>query len=345
MSSSWSIRNVRGARVRSTPADSPCAAAKLREPVAQLAVGVEQRIAELPGDAQQLVLVLVADADRHRHRHDAAVQAGPVSIDELLVARHVQDQQVAGPGADALQVMQDAERAPAQARRAAASSRRPRPRGSRSRASPRLRWSSISVSVWYWIMHVGPRVRGRRRRADGAGLRSARDSPRSGCRSRRTAGGRRCAGGQSPAMTDVHGTARAAAGGAVRASRAFLLAQLPYARRLELERRDRRGAPREPAGRRAAARGCAAAAGRSAGPGAAAFPAGRQADARRVGRGSAFHTPAVTRRRCAQRSLRPRHRPRGVQRRTARTAPLSSAGRRPRRCSRRSAPGCVTRAT
>ncbi len=43
--------------------------------------------AELPRDAQQLVLVLVADADRDRHRHDAAVQAGPERVDELLVAR------------------------------------------------------------------------------------------------------------------------------------------------------------------------------------------------------------------------------------------------------------------
>jgi hypothetical protein len=32
------------------------------EPLAQLAVGVEERVAELPGDAQQLLLVLVTDA-------------------------------------------------------------------------------------------------------------------------------------------------------------------------------------------------------------------------------------------------------------------------------------------
>ena len=80
-----------------------------REAVAELLVGVEKRLPELLRDAQQLVLVLVADADGDRHRHDAAVEAGPVRVDELLVARHVQDQVVAGLRADALQVEQDAQ--------------------------------------------------------------------------------------------------------------------------------------------------------------------------------------------------------------------------------------------
>ena len=80
-----------------------------RQPVAQLPVGVEIRATELPRDAQQLVLVLVADAHRDGHGHDAAVQAGPVGIDELLVARHVQHEEVAGLCAEPLQVEQDAE--------------------------------------------------------------------------------------------------------------------------------------------------------------------------------------------------------------------------------------------
>ncbi len=87
-----------------------------REAVAKLLVGVEERLPELLRDAQQLVLVLVADADGDRHRHDAAVEAGPVRVDELLVARHVQDQVVARLRADTLQVEQDAERAPPQVR-------------------------------------------------------------------------------------------------------------------------------------------------------------------------------------------------------------------------------------
>jgi len=61
------------------------------------------------GDAQQLLLVLVTDAHGHRHGHDATVDAGPEGVDELLVARHVQDQHVARTGADPLQVMEDAE--------------------------------------------------------------------------------------------------------------------------------------------------------------------------------------------------------------------------------------------
>jgi hypothetical protein len=57
------------------------------------------------------VLVLVADAHRDRHRHDAAVEAGPVRVDELFVAGDMQDKVVAWPGPDPLQVEQDAERA------------------------------------------------------------------------------------------------------------------------------------------------------------------------------------------------------------------------------------------
>ena len=87
-----------------------------RQTVAQLLVGVEQRLPELPRNPQQLVLVFVADADRDGHRHDAAVEAGPVGVDELLVAGHVQDQVIAGFRSDALQVEQDAERPASQVR-------------------------------------------------------------------------------------------------------------------------------------------------------------------------------------------------------------------------------------
>ena len=82
--------------------------------ITQLLVGVKVRGAQLPRDAQQLVLVFVADADGDWHGHDAAVEAGPVGVDELLVARDVQDDVVARLRADALQVEQDAQGPPAQ---------------------------------------------------------------------------------------------------------------------------------------------------------------------------------------------------------------------------------------
>ena len=91
-------------------------AAKSAEPLEQAAVGVEVRGAELARDAQQLVPVLVADAEGDRHRHDAAEEAGPERVDELLVAADVQDQLVAGLRAEALQMVQDAERPAAQVR-------------------------------------------------------------------------------------------------------------------------------------------------------------------------------------------------------------------------------------
>jgi hypothetical protein len=48
---------------------------------------------------------------RDRHRDDAAEQRRPERVDERLVAGEKQQQPVAGPGAELLQVMQDAERA------------------------------------------------------------------------------------------------------------------------------------------------------------------------------------------------------------------------------------------
>ena len=63
MSSSWSTRNVRPASVaQGSPA--PTSVANADEAVPELAVGVQERRAELARDAQELVLVLVADADR-----------------------------------------------------------------------------------------------------------------------------------------------------------------------------------------------------------------------------------------------------------------------------------------
>ncbi len=75
------------------------------------ALGVDERGAELARDAQQLVAVLVADAERHRHRNDAAEDRRPEGVDELLVAAQEQDQLVAAARAEALQVIQDPERA------------------------------------------------------------------------------------------------------------------------------------------------------------------------------------------------------------------------------------------
>ena len=73
-------------------------------------VGVQEGLAEAARDAQQLVAVLVADPQRHRHRHDPAEDRGPEDIDELLVVGEEQDQLVAAPRPQALQVVEDAER-------------------------------------------------------------------------------------------------------------------------------------------------------------------------------------------------------------------------------------------
>ena len=54
--------------------------------------------------------VFVADAGRDRHRHDAAEDAGPERVDEGFIARQEQQQAIARPRAEALQVMQDAQR-------------------------------------------------------------------------------------------------------------------------------------------------------------------------------------------------------------------------------------------
>ena len=91
-----------------------CSPARTREradAIQRLPVGVDERLAELLRDAQQLVLVLVADAERHRHRHDAAEHAGPEGVEELLVVGEIDDELVAGLRAELLQVEQDAERA------------------------------------------------------------------------------------------------------------------------------------------------------------------------------------------------------------------------------------------
>ena len=55
--------------------------------------------------------MLVADAERDRHRHDSAEDRRPEGVDELLVVAEEQDQLVAAAGAEALQVIEDAERA------------------------------------------------------------------------------------------------------------------------------------------------------------------------------------------------------------------------------------------
>ena len=77
MSSSLSSRNVRCSSASTMRLLAGLTRAKAPRRSSELAVGVEQRRAELPRDAQQLVLVLVADADRDGHRHDAAVAGTP----------------------------------------------------------------------------------------------------------------------------------------------------------------------------------------------------------------------------------------------------------------------------
>ena len=73
-------------------------------------LGVQEGLVEPARDAQQLVTVLVADAQRHGHGHDAAENRRPEHVDELLVIAQEQDEFVAAPRADALQVVQDPER-------------------------------------------------------------------------------------------------------------------------------------------------------------------------------------------------------------------------------------------
>ena len=110
MSSTCSAKNAREAQAveRGLLAG---AARERADAVERLPVGVDERLAELLRDAQQLVLVLVADAERHRHGHDAAEHAGPERVEELLVVGEVDDELVAGLRAELLQVEQDAERA------------------------------------------------------------------------------------------------------------------------------------------------------------------------------------------------------------------------------------------
>jgi vacuolar-type H+-ATPase subunit H len=55
--------------------------------------------------------MLIADAECHRYRHDATEDRRPEHVDELLVVAEEQDQLVAAARADALQVIEDAERA------------------------------------------------------------------------------------------------------------------------------------------------------------------------------------------------------------------------------------------
>ena len=54
--------------------------------------------------------MLIADARRHRYRNDAAQYRSPEGIDERLVAGEQEDQLVARPRPELLQVVEDAER-------------------------------------------------------------------------------------------------------------------------------------------------------------------------------------------------------------------------------------------
>ena len=84
---------------------------KRADAVERLAIGVDERLSQFLRDAQQLVFVFVADAERHGHGHDAAEHSRPEGIQELLVVGEIDDELVAGSGAELLQVEQDAERA------------------------------------------------------------------------------------------------------------------------------------------------------------------------------------------------------------------------------------------
>ena len=81
------------------------------DPLERAALGVDEGLAELARDAQELVTVLVADTEGDRHGHYPAEHRGPERIDELLVAAEKEDQLVAAARPEALQVMEDAERA------------------------------------------------------------------------------------------------------------------------------------------------------------------------------------------------------------------------------------------
>src|SRR5579863_5437087 len=107
--SSWSTRNARVRSVASVSRSSSLLAGG--EALQQSLLGIDIRSAQLARDAQQLAAVLVTEARGYRHRDDAAEHCRPEGVDELLVAGQEQDQLVARPGAEALQVMQDAERA------------------------------------------------------------------------------------------------------------------------------------------------------------------------------------------------------------------------------------------
>ena len=110
MSSRSSTRKARRRRP-SKVCCSPDLRGEGADALERAALGVDEGLAEAARDAQQLVAVLVADAERHRHRHDAAEDRRPERVDELLVVGEEQDQLVAAARADALQVIEDAERA------------------------------------------------------------------------------------------------------------------------------------------------------------------------------------------------------------------------------------------
>jgi hypothetical protein len=111
MSSSSSTRKVRARAYAAKSFSSPFAGGESRDALEGLLVRVDEGLPSLRHDAQQLVAMLIADTERHRHRNDAAQYRGPEGIDERLIVAEEQDQLVAAPRAQALQVVQDAQRA------------------------------------------------------------------------------------------------------------------------------------------------------------------------------------------------------------------------------------------
>ena len=161
--------------------------------------------------------------------HDAAVQAGPERVDELLVARDVQDQEVAGLGADALQVMQDAERAAAQL------GERQRLFGSLAlEVADRARAAAAVVEHFRERLVLDHRVRAFVAAGPRPAKRPRLSQSRCGHAAAGGAAGRRIAAHARCHWYCTHCCRRTLSAPRV----ALLLAQLPYARRLELERRD-----------------------------------------------------------------------------------------------------------
>ena len=78
----------------------------LQQALLRIDIGSSQRIEHV----KKLVTMIVTDPDGNGHRHDAAENAGPESVHELLIAVRKQYQLIAGTHAKALHMTQHAQR-------------------------------------------------------------------------------------------------------------------------------------------------------------------------------------------------------------------------------------------